>query len=388
MALRVNNNLAAMNARRRLNENTRSLNLHLERLASGLRINKAADDPAGLSVREGMRAELSGLRQNVLNAEHASDLLQVAEGSLNEVNSIMLRMRTLAVQSANSTVTDSNRSSMQAEYTQLIAEIDRIAQSSVYNNQTLLTGFGNAVSSASTASGSASSTTGVTKVAISGAQAGTYSFVDISSTDNQITLGNGTVTQTIDIGTLLDEGAVATGTTVTANFDRLGIQVSLAGASVDGAPGSYQDGDLNGTSVVIEAGTGGTFQIGPRDGAVHRIEVSVADMRASGGELNLNTSSVSTISNAQGAITSVDSAINRVAQQRGDLGAFQNRLNFAISFTESSIENIQASEASISDADIAVEVSQFTRSQILAQTATAMMAQANVLPQNALALLR
>ena len=103
MALRINNNIAAINARRRMSSNFRDLNVRLERLSSGLRVNRAADDAAGLSVREGMRAELSGLRQNVLNAEQGSNLLQVAEGSLNEIGAMMIRMRELAVQSASST---------------------------------------------------------------------------------------------------------------------------------------------------------------------------------------------------------------------------------------------------------------------------------------------
>jgi flagellin len=117
MPLRVNNNIAAINSRRQLNANNRDLSTRLERLSSGLRINRAADDAAGLSVREGMRAEISGLKMNVLNAEQGSNLLQVAEGSLNEINAMLIRMRELAVQSASSTVNDSNRESIQAEYT-------------------------------------------------------------------------------------------------------------------------------------------------------------------------------------------------------------------------------------------------------------------------------
>ena len=133
MPLRVNNNIAAINARR-LNANNRDLNLRLERLSSGLRINRTADDAAGLSVREGMRAEISGLKINVSNAEQASNLLQVAEGSLNEINAMLIRMRELAVQSANSTLNDNNRESTQAECAQIIEEIDRIAQSTTYND--------------------------------------------------------------------------------------------------------------------------------------------------------------------------------------------------------------------------------------------------------------
>ncbi|MFH1569136.1 MAG: flagellin [Gemmatimonadota bacterium] len=387
MPLRINNNIAAINARRRMNANFRDLGTRLERLSSGLRVNRAADDAAGLSVREGMRAEISGLKMNVLNAEQGSNLLQVAEGSLNEVNAMLIRMRELAVQSASSTVNDLNRESIQAEFSQIVQEIDRISLSTTYNDQVLLTGFGNSIDTASTAV-TTSDATGVVDIKISGASTGTYVFDD-TATDGLITLGNGVVSQTIDVGQILDTAYnVASGTTAVANFDRLGIQVTLAGAGVTNATGSYVDGDLDGTSIIVNPGTGGSFQVGPDDGINNRIEVTIGDMRASGPLLNLNTTSVATLQSSRSSITQIDEAINKVSGQRGDLGAWMNRLAFTISFTENSIENIQNSEASISDADIADEVSKFTRAQVLSQAATAMLAQANVVPQTALQLLQ
>ncbi|HJP34180.1 MAG TPA: flagellin [Candidatus Latescibacteria bacterium] len=387
MPLRINNNIAALNARRNMNANFRDQGLRLERLSSGLRVNRAADDAAGLSVREGMRAELSGLRQNVLNAEQGSNLLQVAEGSLNEINAMLIRMRELSVQSASSTVNGLNRESIQAEFNQIIQEIDRISLSTTYNDQVLLTGFGNAIDTTSTVL-TASDTSGVAGVKISGASSGTYTFIDNGS-DAEITLGNGTITQTINVGQILDTNLnVATGTTAVANFDRLGIQVTLAGSGVANATGSYVDGDLDTQTLIVSAGTGGSFQVGPDDGINNRIEVSIDDMRASGPRLNLNTTSVATLNSSRGSISQIDEAINKVSGQRGDLGAVMNRLAFTISFTENSIENIQNSEASISDADIAFEVSRFTRAQVLSQASTAMLAQANVVPQTALSLLQ
>ena len=164
--------------------------------------------------------------------------------------------------------------------------------------------------------------------------------------------------------------------------------MTLAGDAVSTATGSYVDGDLNGQNIIVESGTGGSFQVGPTDRSFNRIEVNISDMQATGANLNLTTASVATIDTSRSALTSIDQAITAVAQQRGDLGAFQNRLSFTIAYTENEIENIQASEASISDADIAAEVTQYTRAQVLSQAATAMLAQANVLPQNALALLQ
>ena len=388
MALRVNNNISALSAKGQLNANNRMLGQKLERLASGLRINRAADDAAGLSVREGMRAEISGLKVNVSNAEQASNLLQVAEGSLNEVNAILVRMRELAVQSSSSTVTDQNRESIQGEFSQLSQEIDRIAQATVYNEQTLLTGFGNTVNDGTSTSVTASNTSGVTDVRISGAATGTYTFVDDDATDGEVTLGNGTATQTIRLASQLDGSVVATGSEIVANFDRLGVQVTLAGAEVEDATGIYTDGTLDTQTIVVDSGTGGSFQVGPTDSAFNRIEVNVGDMRASGSQLNMSNAGVASISDARTAITTIDLAITEVASERGNLGAFQNRLSFTIAYTENEIENIQASEASISDADVAAEVTEFTRAQILSQASTAMLAQANVIPQNALALLQ
>jgi flagellin len=326
---------------------------------------------------------------NVSNAEQATNLIQVAEGSLNEVSAILVRMRELSVQSSSSTVTDENREAIQAEFSQLTTEIDRIAYSTVYNEQSVLTGYGNLVKDTSAAL-TASNDSGVTGIKISGASTGTYTFVDAggADADGEVTLGNGTTTQTIRLATMLDGSDVATGTQVVANFDRLGVQVTLAGADVSNATGSYSDGDLNEQTIIVEAGQGGSFQVGPTDAAYNRLEIGIADMKATGNTLNLEPASVATITSARTAITSIDEAITAVSQQRGELGAFQNRLAFTISYTENEIENIQASEATISDADIAQEVTDFSRAQILSQAATAMLAQANVLPQNALALLQ
>lgn len=395
MPLRVNSNIPALNVRRILTYNNRDLSTRIERLSSGLRINRAADDAAGLNVSEGMRAELTGLRQSVRNAEQATNLIQTGEGALNEVNAILIRMRELAVQSASSTVTDDNRESINSEYVQLINEIDRIGQSTAYNNTTLLGGYGNVVDTdVATSTALDSAATGVVGVQVSGATAGTYTFED-DADDRSITLGNGVTSQTIDIGSALDTdddaAVVATGSSIVANFDRLGIQLTLSGYKAaegdDPEIVGYRDDDLDALELVINSGTGGTFQVGPRNGAVHRIEVSIADMRASGAVLNLDSSSTSTLASSQTAISTIDLAIESVAQQRGDLGAYQNRLSFNIRANENAIENIQASESSIRDADIGEEVSAFTRAQILVQSGTALLAQANVLPQNALSLL-
>ena len=384
MPLRVNNNITAITARRALGVNSRTLATRIERLATGLRINRGADDAAGLAISEGMRAEIMGLTQGVRNAEMATNLTQVAEGALSQVSAMLIRMRELALQGSSSTVNNENRSNLQAEYSHLIAEIDRVALATSYNNTVLLTGFGNTVDNTTSSAITNIADTGVTGVTLSGSASGTFSFVDALDDDNQITLGNGIVTQTIDIGSVLDNddigGVVATGTTAVANFDRVGVILTLG----DG----YRDGDLDGETIVVNSSTGGSFQVGPDNKVVDRIEFGLDDMRASGTELNLTVTSVSTLDSARGAIPFLDLAINRVASERSDIGAIQNRLAFTVASANNAIENIQASESSIRDADVAAEISEFTRAQVLTQAATAVLAQANALPQTALSLLQ
>jgi len=398
MPLRILNNIPSINARRIGNINNRNLGVRLERLSSGLRINRAADDASGLTVSEGMRAEIGGLRQGARSAEQAINLVQTAEGALHEVSGMLLRMRELAVQSASSTVSDGNRESINAEFVQLINEIDRIASATSYNNTSLLTGYGKEVDlDIATSTALDSATTGVVDVHLSSAASGTYTFIDDDDTDSQITLGNGVATQTVDLGPALDfddatGGVVVTGSAVVAQFDRLGIQLILSGQrdaqGTDPDISAYRDGGLDGETLVVSDGAGGVFQVGPDAKASDRIEVSIGDVRSSGAHLNIDSLSVSTLSASQSAISALDLAIGKVSQSRGDLGAFQNRLDYGLRAVENALEQNQASESSIRDADIAHEVSEFTRAQILVQSTTAMMSQSNVLPQSALTLLQ
>ena len=385
MPLRVNNNISAINAQRSINRTTTELTRQLERLSSGMRVNRASDDASGLAVSEGMRSELAGLGQNVRNAEQAFNMLQVAEGSLQEVNNILVRMRELTVQGASSTLNDSNRESVAAEFNQLRLEVDRIAQATTYNGETLLTGFGSRVDSTSTAL-TESSTTGVVNISLAAVQSGTYTFED-NSDDGLLTLGNGTVTQTLNTGILLDGNKVESGATAVANFDRLGIQVTLAGAGASGATGDYVDGELDDATIVVQEGTGGIFQVGPRADVVHRIEVGIADLRATGNSLNLADLALNSRTGARDAMALLDQAVNTVSNERGKLGAVQNRLLFSIAYSENEIESIQASESSIRDADVAHEVSRFSRAQILLQSSNAMLVQSNVSSVQALTLL-
>jgi flagellin len=393
----VNHNIFAINTQRHLGNNNRNLGVSLERLSSGLRINRAADDASGLSLSEGMRAQIGGMMAATRNAEQGSNLIQTAEGALNEVSAMLIRMRELSVQSASSTVNDNNRQAINAEFTQLVAEMDRIAASASYNNTSILRGFGNVVSeNIGVSSALVSTATGVTNVTLSGAADGAYLFIDTDPTDNLITLGNGVLSQTIDLGPALDNdsggGVVATGSTVVANFDRLGIVLNLTGQrnanGANPALDGYRDGNLDGETLLISGGTGGTLQVGANALAVDRIEINIQDMSATGAKLNLSGVSLSTLQSSQSAITTIDLAIDTVTSVRGDLGAQQNRLTYTINNIGVSVENLQSSESIVRDADIAEEVSNFTRGQILVQSSTALLAQANAVPQNALTLLQ
>ena len=329
--LNVNHNISAMNVRRHLNMNGSDQGTRLERLSSGLRINTAADDASGLGISEGFRAQIAGMTTGVRNAEQGMNLLQVAEGSLNEVSAIMIRMRELAIQSANSTMNDTNREAIEAEVNQLKQEVDRISQSAVYNKQTVLTGLGTRADEALSTALADNAETGVAKVFVSGSPSGTYTFAD-NAGDGEITLGNGVVTQTVNMNTQLDVGLnVATGSTMVANFDRLGIQVTLAGDnSTTRTSGSYVDGELDGKTLVLSGATGGTFQVGADNVLEDRSEIGSGDIRASGAFLNLNAISMGTLLSAQTAIGQIDEAFQKMTQVRADIGATMNRLQHTI----------------------------------------------------------
>ncbi len=335
MRLSVNSNLSAVNTSHRIGRNQSAQISGLEAIGSGLRIKRASHDAAGLSISEGFRSQITRLGQNVRNAEQASDLLRVAEGSLDASTALLQRMRTLATQSANGHLTDKQREVLTSEFDQATAGIDRIVQATVYNGQVLLAGFAEVDEAASSAFTDAADTC-VANVRLSGAETATYRFID-GAGDATITLGNGVATQTIDMGILLNGDRVSDGTKAIANFDRLGVQVTLAGANA---------ANLTGVGDYI-----------------------------SGNLLDLDKTSLSSQTSARLALDKIDQAISMLSNERGRIGALMNRLEHGIEFSENEIENMQASEATVRDADIAFESSRLARSQILSGTSQAMLTQ-------------
>ena len=278
--MRINQNIMAFNAYRNLNATTGAMGKSLEKLSSGFRINRAADDAAGLVISQDLRAQVSGLRQATRNAQDAISVVQTAEGALAEVSSMLQRMRDLAVQAANGSNSQGARSAAQDEFNALRVEITRIGSNTTFGNLNLFS---------------------------------------------------------------------ATGTTD------------------------------------FQAGTGVAFQVGANTSDT--IAVSFAALNGTGSVAALSAAGVASTASASAAIDLIDSAISAVSTSRGALGAFQNRFESTINSLQVATENVAASESRIRDTDMALEMTTFTRNQILQQAGTAMLGQANQLPQSALRLL-
>ncbi len=437
--MRINHNIAALNTYRQLSSNTSATSKSLEKLSSGLRINRAGDDAAGLAISEKMRGQIRGLDQASRNSQDGISLIQTAEGALNETHSILQRMRELAVQAANDTNTESDRTEMQKEIDQLTKEITRISTDTEFNTKKLLDGTMAAsatsgtptVISAATVAGdvasgvytatvsvtdavgafSAAGTTGLDAAdfdfAASTLDAGNYSMV-ISAYDG------GTDTATVQ---LMDSngdqvGATMAAVDLTADFTIGGVVVDGTQVAANGTATfsitsertqSAAVTDSNGDAVtgldltIVESATDGQtsaitvdasnamkFQIGANAGQT--TSISVNDMSASA--LSVDALDLTTQTGASSAITAIDSALTTVSSERSKLGGMQNRLEHTINNLGTTSENLTASESRIRDVDMAKEMTEYTKNNILNQAAQAMLAQANQQPQGVLQLLQ
>jgi len=433
MGLQINTNVNALNAYRNLTGTQSSMTTSLERLSSGLRINRAADDAAGLAISEKLRSQVNGLNQAQANAQDGVSLIQTAEGALNEAHSILQRMRTLAVQSASDTNTNADRAQIQKEVAALTKEVDGISKRTQFNGMGLLDGSFSAkqlqigantgqtmgVSIASMgADGLGLSTGGTapTATAIRGGTAtstitatvagtvasGTYTIqaggtgqpnVVLDSSGNRVgTMSADMETATIGDATVTFSAAVANGNKVV-----LGTQSYVAdtvGTRVSEVIGSVQAGayKLSGSSVVDASNKA----VGTWDSVANKISFNDGASMTLSAALGSDTLTVtdgvekvdlSTKAGAQNALKQIDKAIQTVSDQRADLGALQNRLTHTINNLGVSAENLAASESRIRDTDMAKEMTNFTRSQILQQAGVSMLAQANQSSQSVLKLL-
>jgi len=368
MGLRIQNNIAAMNAHKNLTKSDSMMSKSLERLSSGYRINKAADDAAGLAISSAFRADIASYKQASRNVSEANALAQVAEGAYDQVSNMLTRLKELATQ-ASSANAGSNLDKINAEGNALLNEINRIADSTEYAGTKLLNGSFGVTASASgsdlTAADGITSATGLI-----GGQ--TYAVSVTGSTGSfsmtvTATVGGSSVTQTV---TGIDE---TSDTSVT--FASLGLTLGI-----DDTLTAAADGDI-----VANAGTASNFQVGAKNTTNDRIGISLNSVSTT--TLNLDADQMLSASDAQAFITSIDSAIDTLNDARGGIGAIQNRLGYAAANLATTIENVQAAESVIRDVDMASEMTSFTKSQILMQAGTAMLAQANMAPQNVLSLI-
>lgn len=364
--MRINNNIMALNAHRQLGINQTAGAKSMERLSSGMRINRAGDDAAGLAISEKMRGQIRGLKQASRNAQDGISLIQTAEGNLNETHSILQRMRELAVQASNDTNdTIVDRKAIKDELDQLVGELDRIKDTAQFNTKKLLDGSLN--SSIDNVGTGLTVDAGFSDIRITGASAGNYSIT--VADDTKITVSDGTNSQTIDIG------AAPTGfDTKEVTFGSMGISL-VVNSQIENISAD------NGFDVV--AGGSISLMIGANEG--ENMTISISEMGA--GALNIDSLTVDTAANAEAAVTAINEAINTVSAERSKLGAYQNRLEHTIANLGTSAENLQAAEARIRDLDMAEEIMAFTKNNILQQAATAMLAQANMAPQSVLQLL-
>jgi flagellin len=391
----INTNVASLTAQRNLNSSQNSLATSLQRLSSGLRINSARDDAAGLAISQRMSAQVKSLNQAARNASDGISMIQTAEGGMSQIQDMLIRMKELATQGANSTLADSERSFISNEMTQLRDEINNISTRTKFNGQQLLNGsFGKALDATSTVQAgfnlATTAAAAVTKVDITGAAAGTtFTFSDAAGV---LSLSDGTNTQAIDLTAV----TVAAGGAYELNFNELGVKVSIA--AVASKAGTDIAADLNAGTVITTAATGAEIQVGADNAADNRLTLTFGDTQINGANADarmvaLDTDittfdGATTASNSQALLTSVEDALTYVSEQRAALGAQQNRLDYTVANLQTQAENISASKSRITDADFAAETANLTRAQILQQAGTAMLAQANSLPQNVLSLLR
>ncbi|MBT2572862.1 flagellin [Bacillus sp. ISL-51] len=328
--MRINHNIAALNTSRQLNAGSNAASKNMEKLSSGLRINRAGDDAAGLAISEKMRSQIRGLDMASKNAQDGISLIQTSEGALNETHSILQRMSELATQAANDTNTDSDRSELQKEMDQLASEVTRISTDTEFNTKKLLDG------------------TAQNLTFQIGANEGQTMSLSINKMDSESLKVGTTYTVSDDQNTLTSADGKSTATWADAD------------AATNKAAGYY---DADGKIVASEKLTAG-------DKVTKGIDISSSAKAASS------------------ALTTIKTAIDTVSSERAKLGAVQNRLEHTINNLGTSSENLTSAESRIRDVDMASEMMEYTKNNILTQASQAMLAQANQQPQQVLQLLK
>ena len=388
--MRINHNISALNSWRSINNTNTDMGKTLERLSSGLRINRAGDDAAGLAISEKMRGQIRGLDMGIKNSEDAISLIQTAEGALTEVHSILGRMRELAVQASSDTNTDVDRNQVQAELNQLREEIDRISRTTEFNTKKLLDGkiegfrgvadvkvvTGGNINVQAKGSGVVSEGTFVIEVGQLTGNVTSTMDVKIVRIDSKGSVV-GSAIATVGAGVATIGGVSFTWNKNTFNISQFGGSLPL---------NEVVDSAVVRTEAVYTTNKQLIFQIGANEG--HNMVAGIDNMSAGALGLSTSTLKVTDQNSAERTIMVIDSAIHKVSTARAAVGAIQNRLEHTISNLGVASENLTAAESRIRDADMAKEMMQYTKQQILLQSSMSMLAQANAQPQNVLQLLR
>ena len=397
MSIQINTNVSALNAQRNLASTNHRLGNLFEKLSSGMRINRAADDAAGLAISEKMRAQFRGMQQGQRNAQDGISMLQTTEGGLSEVTSILQRIRELCVQVGNSTLAVADRQAMGEEILALGSEIDNIGNRTRFNGQQLLTG-------ALSVSLDAANSTADTVTYTNGGATTSVSSIDVSTADPgetyTLSAAGAVLTLTHDDGsgfvrneTFTVQAMGASGAQA-VTFEQLGVTLNLFhDANAANHTGANIASAFNGTTIVTGAGGPARFRVGAE--ATDNISVPFSDMRLAAlgdankmGTLIVDNDVVSTTAKSDTLLQSVDAAMTQVSLFRAKLGAAQNQMESAVNSLAVSVENLSASESRIRDADFAQVSSQLVAQQIMQQAGVAVLAQANTAPQAVLALLR
>ena len=382
----INTNIASLNAQRNLNSSQSDANVALQRLSSGLRINSAKDDAAGLAISERFQSQITGLNMAQRNANDGISLAQTTEGALNEITNNLQRIRELAVQSANASNSPSDREALNAEVQQRIQEINRISGQTSFNGLKILDG--SLLTQTFQVGANAGDTISITGFDTRGSQLGGT----VNQTANLLLLTDGTDT----LGTIFEEGR-----TVDIDFDITGIDGTVTTVSVVGA-GSLQDvlGEINAqtpaTGVKVnmdrlnedlifssQFGEDFSVDITPAGGGTQTVAATAA-----ANTISVNDVDISTQDGADQAMVTIDFAIDKINGIRAELGAVQNRFESTIANLATTSENLSASNSRIRDADFAAESAELARTQVLQQAGLSVLAQANARPQQVLQLLQ
>ena len=389
MAMTINTNVASINAQRNLSLSGNSLSTSMQRLSSGLRVNSAKDDAAGLAISERMKAQSGGLTVAARNANDGISLAQTAEGALGKVGDMLQRMRELAVQSSNATNSKSDREALQAEVSQLSSEIDRVAKTTTFNGTKILDGsFAGGVFQVGANAGDNITVGGIANAKVDSMGKASYFEETLTMVTDDLDLA-AQATATLSIGSVSLGALGAAGSA----SERAGQLVSAINAKtadtgvtafLEEVTGGFEVKLLS-NSETAPALTGFTGT-GGADSVLGL--ASQAALQASTDTKGLDQLDISTQAGAWVALEKIDQSINQVNSARADLGALQTRFEKSVENIDIQNENIKAASGRITDADFAVETANLSKAQILQQAGTAMVAQANQLPQSVLSLLK